>query len=252
LIRKLAQRKVEVLARGRVVRFAEDDVISAIELHRLHRISFWDAMIVHSARLAGADVLYSEDLQHGAVLAGVRPGKLRASNSKTCGSDSRTTDSEPSNARPTLTKPWPRHPSSRTSSEANDIPWKRLKTSLTVDGRSTGISPRRPNTRYRRGWESAANPIVLAPSLFNSIAIDLRAWLKRRPSRRIVRSRPLRNTLMHFSISPKEAKNTVPLPSKSPRVARYASPAAESIAHRWSRTILGMITCNILYPTARS
>jgi len=69
---EMAQRKVEVLARARVIRFAEDDVIAAIELHRLHRISFWDAMIVHAARLAGADVLYSEDMQHGAVLAGVR------------------------------------------------------------------------------------------------------------------------------------------------------------------------------------
>ena len=67
-----AQQKVQLLARARVVRFAEDDVIAAIELHRLHRISFWDAMIVHAARLAGADVLYSEDLQHGAILAGVR------------------------------------------------------------------------------------------------------------------------------------------------------------------------------------
>jgi predicted nucleic acid-binding protein len=67
-----AQRKVELLARGRVVRFAGDDVIAAIELHRLNRISFWDAMIVHAARLAGAEVLYSEDLQHGAILAGVR------------------------------------------------------------------------------------------------------------------------------------------------------------------------------------
>jgi predicted nucleic acid-binding protein len=47
-------------------------VIAAIELHRLNRISFWDAMIVHAARLAGVETLYSEDLQHGAVLAGVR------------------------------------------------------------------------------------------------------------------------------------------------------------------------------------
>jgi predicted nucleic acid-binding protein len=46
-------------------------VIAAIELHRLTRISFWDAMIVHAARLAGASVLYTEDLQHGAVLGGV-------------------------------------------------------------------------------------------------------------------------------------------------------------------------------------
>jgi predicted nucleic acid-binding protein len=54
-----------------VVRFAEVDVIAAIELHRLSHISFWDAMIVHAARVAGAEVLYTEDLQHGAVIGGV-------------------------------------------------------------------------------------------------------------------------------------------------------------------------------------
>ena len=67
----LAQQKVEMLARGKVVRFESRDVIAAIELHRLTRISFWDAMIVHAARLAGASVLYTEDLQHGSVLGGV-------------------------------------------------------------------------------------------------------------------------------------------------------------------------------------
>lgn len=67
-----AQRKVELLARGRVVQFTGRDVISAIELHRLNRISFWDAMIVHAARLANASVLYSEDMQHRAILGGVR------------------------------------------------------------------------------------------------------------------------------------------------------------------------------------
>jgi predicted nucleic acid-binding protein len=68
---ELAQRKVELLARGHVVRFTEEDVIASIELHRAARISFWDAMIVHAAREAGATALYTEDLQHGAVLAGV-------------------------------------------------------------------------------------------------------------------------------------------------------------------------------------
>jgi predicted nucleic acid-binding protein len=67
-----AQQKIQLLTRARVVRVVESDVIAAIELHRLTRISFWDAMIVHAARLAGADLLYSEDLQHGAVLGGVR------------------------------------------------------------------------------------------------------------------------------------------------------------------------------------
>ncbi|HTW64665.1 MAG TPA: PIN domain-containing protein [Bryobacteraceae bacterium] len=67
-----AQRKVEILAQSRVVRFEPRDVIAAIELHRLTRVSFWDALIVHAARTAGAGVLYSEDFQAGAVLAGVR------------------------------------------------------------------------------------------------------------------------------------------------------------------------------------
>jgi predicted nucleic acid-binding protein len=69
---ELAQQKVESLAEARVVRFEPRDIISAIELHRLTRISFWDALIVHAARAAGAAVLYSEDLQHGSVLGGVR------------------------------------------------------------------------------------------------------------------------------------------------------------------------------------
>lgn len=67
-----AQRRVEILAAAKVVRFETRDVIAAIELHRLVHISFWDALIVHAARVSGASVLYSEGFQHGAVLAGVR------------------------------------------------------------------------------------------------------------------------------------------------------------------------------------
>ena len=67
-----AQRKVEMLTRARLVRFEGSDIIAAIELHRLRELSFWDALIVHAARSAGVTTLYSEDLQHGAVLGGVR------------------------------------------------------------------------------------------------------------------------------------------------------------------------------------
>jgi len=67
-----AQRKVEILARSKVVRLDASDIIASIELHRLTQISFWDALIVHAARTAGASILYSEDLQHGGVLGGVR------------------------------------------------------------------------------------------------------------------------------------------------------------------------------------
>ncbi len=69
---EVAQRKVEVLARARVVRFEASDIVAAIELHRLGQVSFWDALIIHAARCAGAAVLYTEDLQHESVLGGVR------------------------------------------------------------------------------------------------------------------------------------------------------------------------------------
>jgi predicted nucleic acid-binding protein len=68
---EMAQRKVEIMARARVVRLGAGDVIAAIELHRLTQMSFWDALIVHAARSVGAAVLYTEDLQSGAVLGGV-------------------------------------------------------------------------------------------------------------------------------------------------------------------------------------
>ncbi|CAN5881013.1 hypothetical protein BH18ACT11_BH18ACT11_27780 [soil metagenome] len=41
------------------------DVLSAIELHERVGVSFWDAMILTSARALGCGVLYSEDLNPG-------------------------------------------------------------------------------------------------------------------------------------------------------------------------------------------
>lgn len=72
LLPEMAQAKVELLARVNIVQFGPPDVVAAIELHRLIRISFWDALIIQAARSARVAVLYSEDLQAGAVLAGVR------------------------------------------------------------------------------------------------------------------------------------------------------------------------------------
>lgn len=69
---EVAQKKVQLLTKARVVRITESDVVSAIELHRLNQISFWDAMIVHAARQAGAETLFTEDLQHGGTIGGVR------------------------------------------------------------------------------------------------------------------------------------------------------------------------------------
>ena len=51
---------------------AADDVIAAIGLHQSTGISLWDAMIVRSAAELGCGVIYSEDLNHGQLYAGVR------------------------------------------------------------------------------------------------------------------------------------------------------------------------------------
>ena len=68
----IAQRKVALMARMPLVRFGAEDVIRAVELHRLHGVSFWDAMILHAAQLGGAHILYREDLQTGSQIGSVR------------------------------------------------------------------------------------------------------------------------------------------------------------------------------------
>lgn len=49
-----------------------DAVLEASEVAERNRISFWDALIVVSARAMGAQVLLTEDLSHGQVIEGVR------------------------------------------------------------------------------------------------------------------------------------------------------------------------------------
>ena len=62
---EFARRKVELFARLDLVILDLQDILSAIDIHRLHSISFWDALAVRAAREAGCAVLYSEDMQHG-------------------------------------------------------------------------------------------------------------------------------------------------------------------------------------------
>src|ERR1043166_1630740 len=48
-----------------------EDVVEASFLEQRHQLSFWDALIVQAALLAGARTLLSEDLQHGRSIDGV-------------------------------------------------------------------------------------------------------------------------------------------------------------------------------------
>jgi len=47
-------------------------VVQALELEARYRISFWDALILHAAEMAGATVLYSEDLAGGQSYGSIR------------------------------------------------------------------------------------------------------------------------------------------------------------------------------------
>lgn len=68
----IARQKVELFGRLDTVVIGEPDILSAIDLHRLHAITFWDALIVRAAKRAMCGVLYSEDLQDGWVVDGLR------------------------------------------------------------------------------------------------------------------------------------------------------------------------------------
>jgi predicted nucleic acid-binding protein len=67
-----ARRKVELLAEFDVASPDIADVLAAIDLHRLHGFSFWDALILRTAKQAGCRVLFSEDWQHASEVDGVR------------------------------------------------------------------------------------------------------------------------------------------------------------------------------------
>ena len=67
-----ARRKVELIAEFDVVVPEVDDVLAAIDLHRLHGFSFWDALLVRAAKRSGCRVLLTEDLQHLRDVDGVK------------------------------------------------------------------------------------------------------------------------------------------------------------------------------------
>jgi predicted nucleic acid-binding protein len=68
---RIARRKVELLAEFDVAAPDVTDILAAIDLHRLHGFSFWDALILRSAKQAGCRVVLSEDMQETRELDGV-------------------------------------------------------------------------------------------------------------------------------------------------------------------------------------
>jgi predicted nucleic acid-binding protein len=67
-----ARIRVERLNRLDVVIVRPELILGAIDLCRLHALSFWDALVVRSASAAGCGRLLSEDMQDGQTIDGVR------------------------------------------------------------------------------------------------------------------------------------------------------------------------------------
>lgn len=67
-----AKLNVELYSRLGVVQVRLIDILAAIDLHRLHQLSLWDALIIACASAAGCDRVLTEDLQHGQVISGVK------------------------------------------------------------------------------------------------------------------------------------------------------------------------------------
>ncbi len=68
---ELAIQIIADLSHWQVHRPNVNDVIEAIHLHTRRQISFWDAMILTSARRLGCQTLWSEDLNTGQNYEGI-------------------------------------------------------------------------------------------------------------------------------------------------------------------------------------
>ena len=67
-----AERAVRRLAAFPVVQVDAPMILAAISASRKNGFSFWDALIVQAAIQGGATTLYTEDLQHGQDVEGVK------------------------------------------------------------------------------------------------------------------------------------------------------------------------------------
>jgi predicted nucleic acid-binding protein len=68
----VARRKVELLSEFDVASPDVADILAAIDSHRLHGFSFWDSLILRSAKQAGCKILLTEDLQDKREIDGIR------------------------------------------------------------------------------------------------------------------------------------------------------------------------------------
>jgi predicted nucleic acid-binding protein len=70
---KLNQQEIKDIITGfyqsyTVLEFNENILLKAADLRNQYQLSFWDSLIVSSALFIRAEILFSEDMQHGLVI----------------------------------------------------------------------------------------------------------------------------------------------------------------------------------------
>jgi predicted nucleic acid-binding protein len=68
----IARRKVELFSRLNLAEIGLETILGAIDVHRLYRLSFWDALIVRTALDSGCSELLTEDLSPDQQFHGLR------------------------------------------------------------------------------------------------------------------------------------------------------------------------------------
>lgn len=68
----LAKTFVEQLANAETVRLDTPMISRAIDISTMRQISFWDALVVSAAKEAHCVEVFTEDLQNGALIEGIR------------------------------------------------------------------------------------------------------------------------------------------------------------------------------------
>jgi predicted nucleic acid-binding protein len=70
--RDQARQIVATYRAWRCMQIDVDAILAATDLEERHQLALWDALIVVAARRAGATRLFTEDLNHGQIIEGVR------------------------------------------------------------------------------------------------------------------------------------------------------------------------------------
>lgn len=68
----VAEKVIKWLSRNETAIIRPETILRAVGILKENKISFWDSLIVSCAVESRCQVLFTEDLQHGRVIAGIR------------------------------------------------------------------------------------------------------------------------------------------------------------------------------------